>query len=365
MIRINPFDGDSYYAMFARLIYSRIKEGERFTYTDVMLEFLKKEEAEELLSKKKNLTSCTGYGDLKKAFMDIKEEITNRFGSESIEENGNKNKSFCYIGENPDPLADLRNAKAISDMKKYWQFCQNSAGFFPISWLDYFFKDSRDLLEIKDTQRKGEQVLVASEDRNLVNIELLPFLYDAIKGKKVLAIRYKPFDKDELLLTVSPHYLKEFNGRWYLFGHAIKDETEWKQPIAFDRIVGKPKEVSSGAAYVEAPAHYYENYFKNMVGVTHKESAKVEDVHVRAHTYYMFKLTETKKLHASQQVIVPWGKHAEGEYGEFSVHVEVNNEFIGRVLQMGDGLEVVSPQNVRKVFEQRAKNLLKRYKTAP
>ena len=77
----------------------------------------------------------------------------------------------------------MRNAKVIRDLKQYWNFCQNSAGFFPTSWLEYFFKDSLDLLEIKTKQRKGEQVLSTNLDRMLTNIDLLPVLYESIIGK--------------------------------------------------------------------------------------------------------------------------------------------------------------------------------------
>lgn len=329
------------------------------THADIMAEYLGLNTSAELPNV---ISNCAGNGELKKAFKDIKNEIIERLGKESFrEEKIGRNKRFHYVGNVDDPLADLRNAKVISDLKQYFQFCQDSAGFFPISWLDYFFKDSRDLLEIKDRQRNGEQVLAASEDRNLTNIELLPFLYEAVRRKQVLAICYKPFTKPELSLTVSPHYLKEFNGRWYLFGYAENKGTEWRHHIALDRIVGRPREISSGVVYVAAPAHYYENYFKNMVGVTHKDNALIEDVHVRAHTLYMFKLSETKKIHPSQQIIVPFGAHEDGRYGEFSVQVEVNNEFIGRILQMGDGLEIISPKNVRDLFRKRVEALANRY----
>ena len=83
---------------------------------------------------------------------------------------------------------------------------------------------------------------------------------------------------------------------------------------------------------------------------------------MRAHTDYMFNLTETKRLHLSQKTIISFGEHTDGKYGEFSVQVEVNKEFIGRILQMGDGLEVVSPKNVRSLFAQRVESLSNRYK---
>ena len=39
---------------------------------------------------------------------------------------------------------------------------------------------------------------------------------------------------------------------------------------------------------MEPQAHYYENYFKNMVGVTHPNNAEVVNVHILAHNHYMF-----------------------------------------------------------------------------
>ena len=78
-------------------------------------------------------------------------------------------------------------------------------------------------------------------------------------------------------------------------------------------------------------------------------------------TGYIYKLIETKPIHQPQEAITPWGEHEDGTYGEFSIHVEVNNEFIGRILQMGAGLEIVSPKEVREIFKQRVKDLAKLY----
>ena len=90
--------------------------------------------------------------------------------------------------------------------------------------------------------------------------------------------------------------------------------------------------------------------------------AKVEEIHIRAHTKNMFKLTETKKIHHSQITTVPFGEHDDGKYGEFVMNVEVNNEFFGRILQMGAGLEIVSPANVREAMKSRIDDTAKLYK---
>ncbi len=69
-----------------------------------------------------------------------------------------------------------------------------------------------------------------------------------------------------------------------------------------------------------------------------------------------------QKIHLSQKVEIPFGEYMDGMYGEFSVQVEVNDEFVGRILQMGAGLEIVSPQNVREKFIRRVEALADLYK---
>lgn len=44
---------------------------------------------------------------------------------------------------------------------------------------------------------------------------------------------------------------------------------------------------------------------------------------------------DTKPLHQSYAIVKPFGINDDGEYAEFSVDVEPNNEFYGRILQMG------------------------------
>lgn len=131
--------------------------------------------------------------------------------------------------------------------------------------------------------------------------------------------------------------------------------------LALDRIANKPREVYK-REFIKAPERFYESFFKNRVGVSHHENCSPEEIHIRAHTLYIHRLMETKKLHESQETVLPFEEHDDGCYGEFTVYVEVNNEFIGRILQMGDGLEIVSPQNVRNQFRERVEKMAELYK---
>ncbi len=360
----NLFKGDSYYVQFAKYAYERLMTQKPFSYADVMADFNSCSRTDGLES---GVSNSLYYGELKKAFPDLCKAICQKCGNGCIQKRGNnRNRTFLYVGEDKDPLSDMRNAVVIKDIKRYWNFCQNSAGFFPMSWLEYFFRDSRDLIDIKNRRHEGEQVLSASLDRMLTNIDLLPCLYKFIVNRKVISVRYKPYDEEERELTFHPHYLKEFNGRWHLLGHAEGQEPDMGYNIALDRICGKPREMEK-TAYLPAPKGFYEEFFRNIVGVSHLKQVAgrgnmPQHIQIRAHQHYIFMLTETKKIHPSQTVAVPYGPHDDGEYGDFDIYVEVNNELIGRILQMGDGLEVMAPQQVRELVAHRISLMYDRYR---
>ena len=357
-MRKNLFDGESYHAMFAQVAYRWLMSRKWVTYADIMADYLGLKSAKDLPC---NVSNCDNYGELKKAFRDIRSTIITIVGEGCFEEEGNnRNRRFRYIGKENDPLSEMRNAKVINNLRQYWKFCQDSAGFFPKSWLEYFFKDCQDLLEMKSRKQKGEQVISASVDRILTNIEYLPMLYEAIVNKQVLEIDYKPFGGDLETLIFHPQYLKEYNGRWNLFGHAEGHSPENGYNIPLDRIQTRPREKSK-IEYISALPMFYEQFFKDIVGVSHTKDTTTFDIVLHAHTYYIYKLTETKPIHQSQSIAKPWGDHEDGTYGEFSLEVEVNNEFFGRILQMGAGLEILLPIEVRDLFKQRVKDLAKLY----
>ena len=359
MNKDNLFDGEGARPHFASIVYNRLMSRQWITYADVMADYMFLDSSDKLPYR---ISNCDDYGELRKAFRDVYHAIINEVGEGSIEEQGNnRNKSFRYVGENENPLEAMINARVIKDLKRYWEFCQDSAGFFPSTWLEYYFADCQDLLSIKTKKEKGEQVISSSVDRHQTNIEFLPMLYESIKKHQVLSIDYKPYEEEKVTLIFHPHYLKEYNGRWHLFGYTEGLEPKEGIDLALDRIVSKPREVYD-KEFICAPGRFYEAFFEKIVGVSHQEGNYFGEIRVRAHSFYIFKLMETKELHKSQETVLPFEEHGDGVYGEFSIDVEVNNEFIGRILQMGDGLEIVAPIEVRDIFRERIEKMADFYK---
>ena len=361
MNKDNLFDGEGARPHFASHVYKRLMGRLWFSYADVMADYMQLETKDSLPN---NVSNCDDYGELRKAFRDVYRAIIEEVGEGCIEEQGNnRNKSFRYVGENENPLEAMINARVIKDLKRYWEFCQDSAGFMPETWLEYYLADCQDLISIKTKKKRGEQVISSSVDRHQTNIEYLPMLYESIKNHQPLSSDYKPYEEDKVTLIFHPHFLKEYNGRWHLFGYVEEPEPKEGVDLALDRIVSKPREVyDKDKKFVCAPKRFYEAFFNNIVGVSHHEDNYYGVVRVRANSLYIFKLMETKKLHKSQKTVLPFEEHDNGTYGEFCIDVEVNKEFIGSILQMGDGLEIVAPKEVRAIFKERVEKMAELYK---
>ena len=352
----NIFEGDNYQALLAGISYQLLMTREWIAYSDIMLRYMAKS-PEEITS---SISKCNQYGELKKVFPKVCAAIKDICGDEAIEiEGNNRNKRYRYIGENKDPLKDMLNAKAINDLKAYWRFCQDSAGFFPISWLEHFFKGSLDLLDIKKKENRGEQIVNTSIDRILVNMDFLPILYEAITNHKVLNFQYHPFGKEPFNLVFHAHYLKEYNGRWFVFGKAQGiDITPFT--VALDRISNKP-EVVADVSYMAAEKGFYKQYFENIIGVSRRGETPKSIFVIHTKSLYIHGLVVTKPFHHSQKETKPFGPHPDGNYGEITIEVCPNHELAGRILSYGKELEVISPQEYREKMIDMLKEQLRVY----
>jgi predicted DNA-binding transcriptional regulator YafY len=358
MSKNNIFIGNSQRAKYSRNIYKILRSGEPLSL-ETAVDLTYKDAPEDYPV---SVSKCDDYKGLIKAVSAVCKLIEERVGVGSIIKSGNNRKRiYQYVGNIDDPLADLANEKIVEDLRNFWQFCKRSNGIFPMPILEHFFKDNEDLERIKSSTLKEKVIISASLNSELKNIELLPILFDAIQSKTVLSIRYKPYTADEADdIIIHPHLLKEYNGRWFLFGYAVNKDPHSGHNLALDRIEDKPV-VLTDIEYISAEKDFYTQYFNERVGVSQKKYSEPAEIRLRAHDKYVFSLIETKKIHTSQVTVEPFGIHDDGTYGEFCVTIAINNEFIGRILQLGDGIEVISPISIRNIFKERTQKLAKLY----
>jgi predicted DNA-binding transcriptional regulator YafY len=183
-------------------------------------------------------------------------------------------------------------------------------------------------------------------------------LYHAINQRRVLEVVYQPFDKPKRKLIFHPHYLKQYNNRWFVFGYnatALEEEKHYEKKwnMSLDRIgdISEKPQIK----YVETVIKWEEEYFSEIVGVT-RLAGKMQEIKL----WFNSKLApyvETKPLHQSQRP---------AEYNEdgsmiIRIFVVPNVELEQQILGFGEGVEVLSPEYLRKKVADRLKNAVNRY----
>lgn len=366
--RDDYFSGKTEMSLCFTELYNRLMTGEWVGYEDVLMAIWPQYTARHPEEKFREWRD-TSYsnrplaGTLKKTWMKLVAMLREITGSqECIIENGKrKGKKIRYdLSYGPNPLKYLKDAEAIQSIKRYVQFCQDLDGLVPRVWTDYFLRDTRDLLDIKE--RRSKQCIKANVNPELTNLELLPMLYEAIINQKVLKFDYENLPGQHYKDVVfHPQFLREYNGRWYLYGETKAFEAEFTAPfcnIAIDRIQTKPIIVAT-EPYKKAPAKRYEDNFSTIIGVTHLDlncpsnhnnSSRVYVAQIRALKYNVYHLIETKKLHPTQRVIKKFNQ--DDGYGEFELNVELNYEFVGVILAFGDGVQIVGEPDLLQYFRE-------------
>ena len=353
----NIFAGGSVRASFVKIIYEELIKREFVSYTDVLSKFLDNNKID---FNKQILNTGKGYGQLRKAFPEVI-QVLETVCPGCIEDNGKKGKgkAFKYIGDNDDPLSEERKAVVQKSVEDYVAFCKASAGIMPASWFSSFFENTQLLLDTNRESKDGEVCICSGLEQNLTNIDLLPVFYKAIANKQVLRFDYQRFGQEPFTLTFHPQFIKEYNGRWFVFGEGDREPYQ-AYNVPLDRIVGEVSEMNN-VEYIPAPKGFYQEFFNNIIGVTHEKGAKVEEVIIRTKSEYQYGLLLTKPLHHSQKEIKPFGEYEDGNYGEVRLTIEPNRELRGRILLYGDNLEVISPMSLREQIKDILKRQLEQY----
>ena len=352
----NIFAGFGVRSEFVNLIYTELMKRDFVSYADVLALYCGRPKG---YYNRMACNSEPGYGELKKAFPEVLKALEKVYPG-CIEDNGlSKGKAYRYIGDNDDPLAEERKAVVQKSVEDYVAFCKASAGILPASWFSSYFENTQILLDTNRESRDGETRICSSAEQNLTNIDLLPVFYKAIANKQVLRFDYQRFGQEPFSITFHPQFLKEYNGRWFVFGDADREPYQ-AYNVPLDRIVGEVCEVDD-LEYIPAPKGFYQEFFKNIIGVTHEKDAKVEEVIIRTKTEYQHGLLLTKPLHYSQQETLPFGKHDGQWYGEVRLIIEPNRELRGRILLYGENLEVIDPQSVREQIKEILEKQIEQY----
>lgn len=254
-------------------------------------------------------------------------------------------KSSIYKNQlSDDELADLL---AVLNVLKSFRKDENDG------WLS----DIIEGLEEKFGEIPDAGELISFEDYKNQGASYLAAIVDAVINHQKLVIYYQPYHKEEEHWDIDPYYLKQFNGRWFLFGW--NEDKGMLYNMALDRITG----VYDGYGEFRTNKDIdFSTYFDDIIGVT-RPRKKLEDgsfVDVDSEKILLrfserrFPYAKSKPIHNSFQVVSE-------EDCTASIIVRPNNEFFARVLEYGPDVEIVSPDSVRELIKRKVNEMYEKY----
>lgn len=292
--------------------------------------------------------------ELTKAKSAIKECLQNRGLDFEEKEGGDARETFFKYPENvPDDLLfPLKGETRKLRQKTLYDLLQKAQGLFPASWMAKFQLQAEEEIN----QGKTSSIIAFDANEQLWHLELLPTFYFAIRDRQVLKFTYAPYGKSKRTLTFHPHYLKEYNLRWFVFGLTIDEDGKQytSNNYALDRIESEVK-VTEGE-YIPSTIDY-STYFDDIVGVTHLKEYQKERIEIEAKDHYTYMRILTKRLHKSQKVVQPWNEQT--ETGSFTIEVIPNPELLGLLMSFEGHIEVLG--NYRTKFREEVNRMYNLY----
>lgn len=217
-------------------------------------------------------------------------------------------------------------------------------GLKQLEWIDEVMVRLQDNF-IMD--KNNEAMVSFEQNPYLEGMNHFAQLFDAVKKKTVIQITYKSFKQAEpLIMMISPWHLKQYNNRWFLFGH--NHEMEKLSNLAIDRI-HTIKE--SNAEFFENTQIDFDDYFDDVVGVTVNEASEVSKILLRIDSK-TWPYIKSKPLHHSQKRM---------EESDQSVLIElelkINHEFTSLLFSYLDAIEIIEPISLRNRVKEIARNI--------
>jgi len=207
-------------------------------------------------------------------------------------------------------------------------------------------------LKIKSSEKEHEPILSFENNPYLKGLDHLNPLFHHILNKEALWVTYQEYGFNESKeFPFHPYYLKQYNKRWYVFGHNPDSEQEiWN--LALDRIqsFSNTQEVFVENIFVD-----FEDFFSDIIGVTKLDNVPVEEV-IIAVEEKSIPYIETKPIHETQRPF-----QQKGDRWFTRIFVRPNYELYATLLSFGTNIEVLGPSYVRDKVSSIAQEMATKY----
>lgn len=244
---------------------------------------------------------------------------------------------------NNQPLNDAE----VEQIKSALQVFSRFSGTPQFEWVNEMIP----MLESKFGLIERENEIISFESNiDLKGLHFLTPLFNAIVNERALLVKYKNFKSPiPYEFSFHPHYLKQFNNRWFVFGlNSDNGVPIWN--LALDRM----ESLSEVNLKYAASQIDWEEYFYDIVGVTRPEGIEIQEIVLRF-SPEVAPYIVTKPIHPSQ-------KHKDGPNGlDVRIKVIPNFELEKLILSFGEQVTVVFPQDFKERISHRLKTASRLY----
>lgn len=180
------------------------------------------------------------------------------------------------------------------------------------------------------------------------NLKHFTPLFDYIKSKSAIVLKYKKFNSEEETTRIlHPYRLKEYKSRWYLVGWC-KEHPDHPSCYGLERIISFSK---SDEVYLKNPGFDIDEYFRSMVGLTIYDGTVPQDVFIWVHKDE-YPYIKTDPIHHSQKYV------CEKDGGIIiSLHLYVNTELEMELMSYGKWIKVLAPPELRQTMKDNVKEM--------
>ena len=265
----------------------------------------------------------------------------------------------CLGDGNPLPLRTFhQHKKAIEEMFGVEIKCNPSDGYHYYISDPEIFKKDRTKHWLFNSFTLSNLIIAGHnmEDRILFEdiphgTEYLQTVIEAMQQSKVLEIDYQPFSGEHNIYHLAPYAMKVYNRRWYVVGKL--SESGGIRNIALDRLVDMQM---TDISFKVPKSFNAEKYYSNSVGIFVNDELKPQTVRIKVYGRNV-EYVRSLPLHKSQEEVLT----KNGEYSEFKYKVCLTPELITQLLAMGENVEVLEPQELKKEMKKRIQIMFNLY----
>lgn len=218
-------------------------------------------------------------------------------------------------------------------------------------WLDELFPRIEASFDLVHQDYDG--LISYQSNRDYVGQSWVGRLYNQLLRKKVLIIEYKDFkNENSYLRKVHPYHLKQFNNRWFLFGHEKSEKYTGVTNLALDRII----DITETTEDIIPNTINWGDFFDEMIGVSGSIDQQVEEIKLKF-SEKRLPYVLTKPIHGASQRM----DKMDPDGLTVIIEVPINFELIQTILSFGNDVQVISPKKLVNTFKEIVNDLKELY----